>query len=72
MNARLTWNHMFGDIYHYMTGSIGFANPLAGIDQLLHGSSNLRGWGPAGVARSNYTLFRPRLRSERPIASSTT
>ncbi|MEP6763946.1 MAG: carboxypeptidase-like regulatory domain-containing protein [Gemmatimonadaceae bacterium] len=25
--------------------SVNFSNPLAGIDQLVHGSDNLRGWG---------------------------
>lgn len=29
----------------YMTISLAIANPLGGLDQLLHGSSHLRGWG---------------------------
>jgi hypothetical protein len=46
MNARWNFEHRFGsDMYHYVTGSINFANPLAGLDQLLHGGNNLRGWG---------------------------
>lgn len=45
MNARFNWNHQFGDRYHYVTGSINFANPLAGIDQALHGGDHLHGWG---------------------------
>jgi hypothetical protein len=28
-----------------MTASLNLANPLGGIDQLLHGSDHLRGWG---------------------------
>ena len=46
MNARWNFEHRFGaDIYRYVTGSINFANPLAGLDQLFHGGNNLRGWG---------------------------
>ena len=45
MNARFNWNHRFGDVWRYVNGSINFANPLAGIDQLLHGGDHLRGWG---------------------------
>jgi hypothetical protein len=29
----------------YVTISLALSNPLGGIDQLLHGSSHLRGWG---------------------------
>jgi hypothetical protein len=28
-----------------LSASLNLANPLGGLDQLLHGSSNLRGWG---------------------------
>lgn len=28
-----------------MSATINLANPLGGLDQLLHGTSNLRGWG---------------------------
>ena len=28
-----------------MSATLNFSNPLGGIDQLLHGSDNLRGWG---------------------------
>jgi hypothetical protein len=34
--------HSFG---RYMTISLAMSNPLGGLDQLLHGSSHLRGWG---------------------------
>ena len=45
MNARWSFDHRFGDRFHYFSGSINFANPLAGLDQLLHGANHLRGWG---------------------------
>jgi hypothetical protein len=45
MNARWSFDHRFGDSYHYVNGAINFANPLAGLDQLLHGGNKLRGWG---------------------------
>jgi hypothetical protein len=41
MNASL----IFPSLPRRMSASINFANPLGGLDQLLHGSSNLRGWG---------------------------
>ncbi|HVT40822.1 MAG TPA: hypothetical protein VHE78_17415, partial [Gemmatimonadaceae bacterium] len=36
-----------GQLFHQdrTAVTINFANPLGGLDQLLHGSSNLRGWG---------------------------
>jgi hypothetical protein len=36
-----------GQVFHQdrMALTINFANPLGGLDQLLHGSSGLRGWG---------------------------
>ncbi len=45
LNARWDWAKRFGDNYHYLNGSLNFANPLSGLDQLLHGSNRLRGWG---------------------------
>jgi hypothetical protein len=45
MNARFDWNKRFGDRYHYLSGSVNFANPLSGIDRLFHGADHLRGWG---------------------------
>jgi len=41
MNASL----ILPNLPRRMSASVNFANPLGGIDQLLHGSSNLRGWG---------------------------
>ena len=41
---------------HRLDVSLNFANPLAGLDQLLHGSS-LRGWGgPAAPDQTLYTV----------------
>jgi hypothetical protein len=45
MNARLDWQHRFGDTYHYVNISLAFSNPLGGLDQLLHGGNKLHGWG---------------------------
>jgi hypothetical protein len=45
MNARFSFDHQFGDQYHFVSGSINFWNPLGGLDQLLHGGDHLRGWG---------------------------
>ncbi|HEX3866771.1 MAG TPA: hypothetical protein VHV78_08470 [Gemmatimonadaceae bacterium] len=40
----------FGDPYHYLSGSLNFANPLSGLDQLFHGSNGLHGWGSPAAA----------------------
>ncbi len=46
LNANLGTNfeipHSLG---RYVNISLAIANPLSGLDQLLHGSSHLRGWG---------------------------
>jgi hypothetical protein len=39
-----------------VTASLNIANPLGGLDQLLHGSSGLHGWGSAPLI--NGTLYR--------------
>jgi len=40
-----------------MTVTINLANPLGGLDQLVHGGGNLRGWGaPATPDRTLYTV----------------
>jgi hypothetical protein len=52
------------------TISLGIANPLTGIDALVHGSNNLHGWG-APVRRSHAALsFAASTR--RPTRTSTT
>ncbi len=45
MNARADWERRWGNNWNYVNVSLNFYNPLAGIDQLLHGSSGVRGWG---------------------------
>jgi hypothetical protein len=49
MNARWDFIKRFGDNLRYVTGAINFANPLAGLDHLLHGPNSLRGWGVPAV-----------------------
>jgi hypothetical protein len=58
MNARADF---FGRVPHLNRNaslSLNFANPLTGIDLLLHGSGNLRGWG--GAAFPDATLYQVR------------
>jgi Carboxypeptidase regulatory-like domain len=40
------------------TVSLGIANPLTGIDALVHGSNNLHGWGAPSLADPNLLLVR--------------
>jgi carboxypeptidase family protein len=40
------------------TVSLGIANPLTGIDALLHGSSNLHGWGAPSTTDPNLFFVR--------------
>jgi hypothetical protein len=54
MNASL----YFPNLPRRMTASLNFANPLGGIDQLLHGSSNLHGWGATPLV--DQTLYQIR------------
>jgi hypothetical protein len=42
MNAALTFQNLPNSRFQ---ASINFANPLGGLDQLLHGANGLRGWG---------------------------
>ena len=46
LNANLsTYFEIPRSLGRYVTVSLAIANPLGGLDQLLHGSSHLRGWG---------------------------
>jgi len=36
---------LLGDRFHRFDFAVNLTNPLGGLDQLLHGSNNLRGWG---------------------------
>jgi len=40
------------------TISLGIANPLTGIDALVHGSNNLHGWGAPSFADANLLFVR--------------
>ena len=40
------------------TVSLGIANPLTGIDALVHGSNNLHGWGAPSLADPNLLFVR--------------
>jgi hypothetical protein len=45
MNARLSYNKDIPRIGRRAVFSLNFANPLVGLDMLLHGSGGLHGWG---------------------------
>jgi hypothetical protein len=47
MNATLSTAYLHVLDGRYLIASINFANPLGGLDQLLHGSEHLHGWGTA-------------------------
>jgi hypothetical protein len=47
MNAKLSTSGYFFKLPRLTDVALNFANPLGGIDQLLHGSAHLRGWGTA-------------------------
>jgi carboxypeptidase family protein len=44
LNARIGTSFNMSN-YRYVAISLALTNPLGGLDQLLHGSSHLRGWG---------------------------
>jgi hypothetical protein len=46
LNANLsTQFEIPNSLHRYVSISLAISNPLGGLDQLLHGSSHLRGWG---------------------------
>jgi hypothetical protein len=47
MNAALSTAYLHVLDGRYLIASINFANPLGGLDQVLHGSNHLHGWGTA-------------------------
>jgi hypothetical protein len=55
MNARLAYNQDFPRIGRRAVISLNLANPLVGLDMLLHGSGALHGWG--GQAYPDPTLL---------------
>lgn len=58
LNAQLSYSGRPARLGRYTTVALSLVNPLGGLDQLLHGSNHLRGWGtpstPDGV------LYTPR------------
>ncbi|MDB4884280.1 MAG: hypothetical protein JWL95_3046 [Gemmatimonadetes bacterium] len=44
-NARLTLYSRFGFTKRSFTAALNVTNPIGGLDQLLHGSNDLHGWG---------------------------
>lgn len=49
LNAQLAFNVRVPRTTRDATIALAFVNPLSGLDQLLHGSNNLRGWGTAYI-----------------------
>lgn len=47
LNAQLSYGGIMPVTHNYGTISLALSNPLGGLDQLLHGSDHLRGWGTA-------------------------
>ena len=45
LNARLGLVRRYGPTRRSFTAALNLANPLGGLDQLLHGAGNLHGWG---------------------------
>ena len=45
LNAQLSFANEALRAHRITSIAVNFANPLAGIDQLVHGSDNLHGWG---------------------------
>jgi hypothetical protein len=45
LNARLSYSGQLGPLGRRTRIALAFVNPLGGLDQLLHGSHDLRGWG---------------------------
>ncbi|HVZ78443.1 MAG TPA: carboxypeptidase-like regulatory domain-containing protein [Gemmatimonadaceae bacterium] len=84
LNARIGLSGRALHVGERVNVGINLANPLGGLDQLLHGSSNLRGWGTPstpdpvlftvagydqGANRFKY-LVNPRFGSTRPSANT--
>lgn len=45
LNAELSYSSTMPITHQHGTISLAFVNPLGGLDQLLHGSDHLHGWG---------------------------
>jgi hypothetical protein len=55
LNARIGLINRFGFTKRAFTATLHLTNPLGGLDQLLHGSDHLQGWG--GTALPDPTLY---------------
>jgi hypothetical protein len=56
MSARVGLSSaLFKRLGNRVNASLTFANPLAGLDELIHGANDLRGWG--GAALPNPVLY---------------
>jgi hypothetical protein len=49
LNMRLDFGNPIPDTQERMHVGLSISNAISGVDQLLHGSDNLRGWGLASV-----------------------
>jgi hypothetical protein len=58
LNGRLSYGAVMPVTRKYGTISLSLSNPLGGLDQLLHGTDHLRGWGTQ--AYPNPILYTPR------------
>lgn len=45
LNAQLSWRGAIKPLHRGGSVALAFANPLGGLDQLIHGSDHLHGWG---------------------------
>lgn len=50
LNAELTFRQAALKRARITSIALNFSNPLAGVDQLLHGSAGMRGWGSTTIA----------------------
>jgi hypothetical protein len=57
LNGQVSYSGTMPFTRQYGTISLALANPLGGLDQLLHGANHLRGWGTA--AYPDPVLYRP-------------
>jgi hypothetical protein len=49
MNVVINGAQVLGDRFDRFNFALNFTNPLGGLDQLLHGSDDLHGWGTAAA-----------------------
>ncbi len=62
LDARINYGFKIPGSVHRANVALAFVNPLGGLDQLIHGSNNLHGWGTAAIPNPilyNVTGFDP-------------